>query len=81
MPLVVPGVMTGSSDKADEWMQKLMGKTLSDDTSNETCFCKKDLPEQCRVIKPGQMVTKDHKPDRLNIQVKEDGTVEHVHYG
>jgi hypothetical protein len=44
-------------------------------------FCKKDLPEQCRVISPGTMVTKDFRPERLNVHVKEDGTVSHVHHG
>jgi hypothetical protein len=44
-------------------------------------FCKKDLPEQCRVITPGMMVTRDHKPDRLNVHLKDDGTVSHVQHG
>jgi hypothetical protein len=44
-------------------------------------FCKKDLPEECRVIEPGMMVTKDFKPDRLNVHLKEDGTVSHVQHG
>lgn len=35
MPLVVPGVTTESSNKTDQWMQKLVGKTLSDDKSDE----------------------------------------------
>ena len=44
-------------------------------------FCKKDLPEKTRVIEPGMMVTKDFHPDRLNIHLKEDGTVSHVQHG
>ncbi|TQN65188.1 hypothetical protein CSHISOI_10238, partial [Colletotrichum shisoi] len=44
-------------------------------------FCKRDLPEQTRVIEPGMMVTKDFVPDRLNVHVKEDGTVSHVQHG
>lgn len=44
-------------------------------------FCKKDLPQACRIIEPGMMVTKDHNPDRLNVHVKEDGTVSHVQHG
>ncbi|CAI4211962.1 unnamed protein product [Parascedosporium putredinis] len=71
MPLVVPGVTTESTNKTDQWMQKLVGKTLSDDKSDEVC----------RVIQPGQMVTKDYRPERLNVQVNKDGTVAHVHYG
>ena len=39
MPLVVPGVMTDTADKTEEWTNKLVGKTLSDETSNETVRC------------------------------------------
>lgn len=44
-------------------------------------FAKKELPEKHRVIQPGQMVTKDFVEDRLNVHVKEDGTVSHVTHG
>ena len=47
----------------------------------EQTFCKADLPKETRVIQPGSMVTKDYKPERLNIHVKEDGTVSHVAHG
>ncbi|KUI55860.1 hypothetical protein VP1G_03296 [Cytospora mali] len=83
MPLVVPGVTSQQSgDKTEEWMNKLVGKKLSEqDASNETSFAKRELPESHRVIQPGQMVTKDFNPDRLNIHVQEDGTVSHVTHG
>jgi hypothetical protein len=101
MPLVVPGLMGNSGDKTDEWTNKLVGKKLSEQESNETVracrplplespdtdsgnsqtFCKRDLPQETRVIEPGQVVTKDFKPDRLNIHLKEDGTVSHVQHG
>lgn len=101
MPLVVPGIMTNNSgDKNEEWTNKLVGKKISDEPSNETVredgdcaverrgpliasqtFCKAELPQQTRVIEPGMMVTKDFVPDRLNVHVKEDGTVSHVHHG
>lgn len=35
MPLVVPGVTTNSSDKTEEWQNKLIGKKLSDTEHNE----------------------------------------------
>lgn len=36
MPLVVPGVTSQSGDKTEEWMNKLVGKKLSEqDASNE----------------------------------------------
>ncbi|KAL2018499.1 hypothetical protein VTK56DRAFT_784 [Thermocarpiscus australiensis] len=82
MPLVVPGVTTeNTGDKTQEWTNKLVGKTLCDGPSSETTFCKAELPQQARVIEPGMMVTKDFNPDRLNVHVKEDGTVSHVTHG
>lgn len=103
MPLVVPGINNNSADgKTEEWANKLVGKKLHDEETNETVsgtqsltfnlvffrrltccqtFCKRDLPEQTRVIEPGMMVTKDFKPDRLNVHLKEDGTVSHVAHG
>ncbi|KAL6910207.1 hypothetical protein GGI43DRAFT_3653 [Trichoderma evansii] len=81
MPLVVPGIMTNGDDKTQEWANKLVGKTFSEDQSNETMFCKTDLPESHRIIKPGQFVTRDFRPERLNVHLKEDGTVSHVVHG
>uniref|UniRef100_A0A098DKM6 Pua rna binding domain-containing protein n=5 Tax=Fusarium sambucinum species complex TaxID=569360 RepID=A0A098DKM6_GIBZE len=79
MPLVVPGVNSTSGDKAEEWQNKLIGKKLSDDeASTETVFAKRDLPQETRIIEPGMMVTKDFKEDRLNVHLKDDGTVSHV---
>ncbi|CAP93239.1 Pc16g05690 [Penicillium rubens Wisconsin 54-1255] len=74
MPLVVPGINSSFGDKS-EWVNKLMGKTIGD-TSNET-----DLPESHRVLKPGDMKTMDHNPNRLNIHVNEEGAVHDVNYG
>jgi hypothetical protein len=83
MPLVVPGVTADNmpADKAQEWMEKLAGKTLTEGPSSETTFCKTELPQETRVIEPGSMVTKDFRPERLNVQVNEDGTVSHVYHG
>ncbi|KAJ4341800.1 hypothetical protein N0V87_001463 [Didymella glomerata] len=78
MPLVVPGIQ--SKDGKDDWMSKLMGKSIGDN-HNETTFAKQDLPKEHRVIQPDAMMTMDHKPDRLNIHVGEDGTVQKVRYG
>ncbi|OTB05529.1 hypothetical protein M426DRAFT_319799 [Hypoxylon sp. CI-4A] len=81
MPLVIPSITENSEDKTNEWSGKLVGKTVSDEAHSETNFCKKDLPEQCRVIQPGMMVTRDFRPDRLNVHVTDDGTVSHVQHG
>ncbi|CZR61923.1 uncharacterized protein PAC_11820 [Phialocephala subalpina] len=79
MPLVAPGINSGGdSSKTEEWMNKLVGKKLTDGASDSTSFAKQDLPKETRVIEPGMMVTKDFKPDRLNVHLKEDGTVSHV---
>ncbi|TKA48760.1 hypothetical protein B0A54_00896 [Friedmanniomyces endolithicus] len=77
MPLVVPGLSsTGSEDKTSGWMNKLAGKTLGD-SSNETT----ELPKEHRVVKEGDMVSLDHKPERTNIHTADDGTVTKVTHG
>ncbi|KAI6779335.1 peptidase inhibitor i78 family domain-containing protein [Emericellopsis cladophorae] len=80
MPLVT-GQSTNPSNPTEEWQNKLVGKTLHDEESGATTFCKKDLPEGCRVIKPGTMVTKDFKEDRLNVHLDDEGIVTHVLHG
>ncbi|KAJ5893913.1 hypothetical protein N7495_005604 [Penicillium taxi] len=80
MPLVVPGVTTAMGDKTD-WVNKLMGKKIGDSHSDETVFAKKDLPQSHRVLKPGDMKTMDHQPERLNIHLGDDDTVRDVTYG
>lgn len=35
MPLVVPGITGNSGDKTEEWTNKLVGKKLSEDSTNE----------------------------------------------
>ncbi|RAL11539.1 uncharacterized protein BO97DRAFT_392110 [Aspergillus homomorphus CBS 101889] len=83
MPLVVPGInnTSGGSDM-DAWAQKLMGKTVTEQGSGDVnSFAKKDLPERHRIVKPGDAMTMDHQPDRLNIHVDESGTVHNVNFG
>jgi len=80
MPLVVPGINSGGGGSTDSWMSKLAGKKLAD-THDETNFAKKDLPQNHRVVGEGEMTTMDHNPDRLNIHVGQDGTVQKVTHG
>ncbi|KAJ5160450.1 uncharacterized protein N7482_007454 [Penicillium canariense] len=94
MPLVVPGINSNMGDKS-EWVNKLMGKKITDGGSNELSFAKKDLPESHRVLKPDDMKSMDHNPDsgwwlvadqayeisRLNVHLDHDGTVRDVTYG
>ncbi|TKA62638.1 hypothetical protein B0A49_06485 [Cryomyces minteri] len=80
MPLVVPGLMSNNGDKNSQWQNQLMGKKLGDSSDNMT-FAKKDLPKEHRVVREGDMMTMDHKPDRLNIHVGNDGTVSKVTHG
>ncbi|KAM0803829.1 hypothetical protein BDR22DRAFT_886139 [Usnea florida] len=84
MPLVVPGLMTSggsnNNNNQDDWMNKLVGKKLTDGASDNTSFAKQDLPKEHRVIEHGSMVTQDFKPDRLNVHLAEDGTVRHVDF-
>ncbi|KAG6014608.1 hypothetical protein E4U41_004800 [Claviceps citrina] len=76
MPLVVPGLTTTPPNKTEEWQNKLVGKTLSDTEHNEV-----ELPAAHRVIRPGQMVTRDFDENRLSVYLAEDGTVSHVQHG
>ncbi|OAK98729.1 hypothetical protein IQ06DRAFT_278242 [Phaeosphaeriaceae sp. SRC1lsM3a] len=82
MPLVVPGLMSkdGNSSGGDDWLSKLAGKKIGEQ-HNETTFAKTDLPKEHRILKPDSMKTMDFKPDRLNIHVTDDGTVEKVSQG
>lgn len=49
------------------------------------CYCqlfaKRELPENHRIIKPGQMTTRDFREDRLNVHTDEEGNVSHVNFG
>ncbi|KAF1984722.1 hypothetical protein K402DRAFT_395420 [Aulographum hederae CBS 113979] len=80
MPLVVPGINSNDGDKTSEWMNNLMGKKIGE-ASDETTFAKKDLPEEHRIVQEGDMLSMDHKPDRLNVHVDEEGTVKKVTHG
>ncbi|KAK2626934.1 hypothetical protein QTJ16_004109 [Diplocarpon rosae] len=80
MPLVVPGIMSGGEqNKTDEWTNKLVGKKLGE-SSDEVTFARSELPKETRIIEPGSMVTKDFKPERLNVHLNDDGTVSHVNH-
>ncbi|RDA87458.1 hypothetical protein CP532_2785 [Ophiocordyceps camponoti-leonardi (nom. inval.)] len=81
MPLVVPGVTSVAANSTEEWQNKLVGKKLSETETNETEFCKKDLPKEHRIISPGTMVTKDHNENRLNVHLDDEGVVSHVLHG
>ncbi|KAL2052685.1 hypothetical protein ABVK25_006925 [Lepraria finkii] len=80
MPLVVPGMMGGSGNQQEDWMNKLVGKKITDGSSDATSFAKQDLPKEHRVLEPGSMTTQDFNPDRMNIHLAEDGTVRHVDF-
>jgi len=80
MPLVIPGIQNTDGGSSDDWQNKLMGKKLGD-TNDNTTFAKQDLPKEHRVLGPDSMSTMDHKPERLNVHVDEQGTVTNVRYG
>ncbi|MCJ1311493.1 hypothetical protein MMC25_005165 [Agyrium rufum] len=80
MPLVVPGITNADDSKQSEWMNKLVGKKISEDKTDVNFFAKKDLPTEHRIIEPGSMSTMDMNPNRMNIHVGEDGTVQKVDF-
>ncbi|KAK3070429.1 hypothetical protein LTR53_010471 [Teratosphaeriaceae sp. CCFEE 6253] len=67
MPLVIPGLSSnsGADGKTNDWMNKLTGKKLGE-SSNETTFAKTELPKEHRVVKDGDMMSLDHKPERYD---------------
>ncbi|KAL2872109.1 uncharacterized protein BJX67DRAFT_341531 [Aspergillus lucknowensis] len=82
MPLVVPGITnTSGGGSKDEWLNKLVGKKISESSSDATSFAKRDLPESHRILRPGDFKTMDFKPERLNIHVDENDNVRDVNYG
>ncbi|GAQ41483.1 hypothetical protein AtubIFM55763_009200 [Aspergillus tubingensis] len=82
MPLVVPGINnTSGGASQEEWLNKLAGKKLTESSSDVTSFAKKDLPQQHRVLKPGDAKTMDMRPERMNIHLGDDGTVHDVTFG
>ncbi|KAF7508317.1 hypothetical protein GJ744_009462, partial [Endocarpon pusillum] len=73
---------TGGGDNLqNEWMSKLMGKKLTDAASDPSSFSKKELPSNHRVVEGESMMSMDHKPDRLNVHVDQDGIVKDVKMG
>lgn len=66
MPLVVPGINSeGGSNETQNWMQKLMGKSITESgKTDETSFAKGDLPAKHRILQEDSMMTMDHNPER-----------------
>ncbi|KAL1958575.1 hypothetical protein VTO42DRAFT_4172 [Malbranchea cinnamomea] len=78
MPLVIPDI---SNDEKAAWADRLLGKKITEDTTDQMCFAKKDLPQGHRIIQPGHVMTMDFNPNRLNIYVDENNTVTKVKHG
>ncbi|KAI5780454.1 hypothetical protein EDC01DRAFT_780716 [Geopyxis carbonaria] len=72
-----------SPESKQEWEGKLKGKKFHDDatTAPQTAFTKKDLPQKNRVVRPGQMMTKDFYEDRLNVHLDEKDHCTHCTFG
>ncbi|KAF9885963.1 hypothetical protein FE257_012138 [Aspergillus nanangensis] len=83
MPLVVPGLLQQNdvSGNKNEWLFKLAGKTISESTNDVNSFPKKDLPDSHRILKPGDAMTMDYRPDRLNVHTDDSGVVHDVNFG
>ncbi|RMZ85845.1 hypothetical protein DV737_g400, partial [Chaetothyriales sp. CBS 132003] len=81
MPLI-PNTMNPATSGAttEQWMQKLLGKTIGDSHS-ELSFAKSDLPSNHRVLEPGSVATTDFQPARLNIHTDESGVVKKITHG
>jgi hypothetical protein len=70
-----------TTQQKDEWATKLMGKTCKREDHSEVNYNRTELPKESRVIAPGQAVTKDYMPNRMNVHVDENETVMNITYG
>ncbi|KAL0077544.1 hypothetical protein J3Q64DRAFT_1768186 [Phycomyces blakesleeanus] len=72
-------------NNADEWKERLIGKTiLGEDeettlSSSET-FNELELPKPYRLLAPGSIMTRDFNPNRLNVFIDEEKVVTNVYY-
>ncbi|KAI9500512.1 hypothetical protein BX070DRAFT_195763 [Coemansia spiralis] len=75
--------------KVAEWREKLVGKTLSaedqteakgDGGDDQESVLLSSLPQPRRIIRPGSRVTRDLRPNRLNVMCDENGVVSDVRY-
>lgn len=66
MPLVVPGINSeGGNNNTQSWMQKLMGKKITESGSSDgNNFAKSELPQKHRILGEDSMMTMDFNPDR-----------------
>ncbi|KAI9013916.1 hypothetical protein CLU79DRAFT_767569 [Phycomyces nitens] len=73
------------SNNSEEWIMRLLGKTIvdkDDETTVSSCdvFYEADLPEPYRVLGPGSIMTRDFIPNRLNVFVDDNKIVTNVYY-
>ncbi|EWC48431.1 hypothetical protein DRE_02200 [Drechslerella stenobrocha 248] len=65
-----------------KWTTDLVGKKIVDQRSDDPeHFCKQDLPEQNRVIAPGTLVTRDFRPQRMNVHLDDEDRCSHITFG
>ncbi|KAI9222265.1 hypothetical protein BC828DRAFT_378816 [Blastocladiella britannica] len=66
-----------------QWREKLIGKTIVDGSAADDAasISRESLPRDSRVISPGKLVTLDFRPQRLNVELDDEGKVRQVHLG
>ena len=71
-PVVEPEVVVSTCDPAgyDEFIGQ-----------NEEIFARSTFPAPMRIIRPGQAVTMDFNPERLNFTLDDSGTIVQVYCG
>ena len=62
------GADVSLSDGGAEKLQGLVGQP-------ELVVRQMTLPQSARVIRPGQAITADFRPDRLNVEIGKDGRI------
>ncbi|OAD65849.1 hypothetical protein PHYBLDRAFT_119786 [Phycomyces blakesleeanus NRRL 1555(-)] len=65
-------------NNADEWKERLIGKTILGEDEETTLSSK--LPKPYRLLAPGSIMTRDFNPNRLNVFIDEEKVVTNVYY-
>eukprot|EP00298_Acanthocystis_sp_HF-20_P006895 c16627_g1_i1.p1 GENE.c16627_g1_i1~~c16627_g1_i1.p1 ORF type:complete len:113 (+),score=33.48 c16627_g1_i1:30-341(+) len=63
----------------------LVGKKFVENSDqkelDETTFSSSDVPDGTRIVRPGVRITKDFRPERVNVFLNEEGVASSVQLG
>jgi hypothetical protein len=81
-------IKDADTSSIEYWKKKLIGKRFAEDNevlpaniSKDQVVRRRELPKLHRIIKPGSMVTMDHRPNRLNVKVDKNNRIIDTYFG